>query len=84
MRTLWQDIKYGLRMLTRSPGLSLIIILTLTIGIGVNTALFSFVEWLWLRSSSFSEPDRVVRLFTTSGHGRQYDFSYPDYLDLPK
>ena len=82
MQTLWQDIKYGLRMLTRSPGLSLIIILTLTIGIGVNTALFSFVEWLWLRSSSFSEPDRVVRLFTVSGHGRQYDFSYPDYLDL--
>lgn len=82
MGTLWQDIKYGYRMLVRSPGLSFIIILTLTIGIGVNTALFSFVEWLWLRSSPFSDPDRIVRLFASSGRGRQYSFSYPDYLDL--
>jgi predicted permease len=82
METLWQDIKYGYRMLVRSPGLSFVIILTLTIGIGVNTALFSLVDWLWLRSSPFSDPDRVVRLFATSGRGRQYTFSYPDYLDL--
>ncbi len=82
MNALWQDIRYGLRMLARSPGLSLVIILTLTIGIGVNTALFSLVDWLWLRSSPFSDPDRIIRLFSTSGHGRQDSFSYPDYLDL--
>jgi predicted permease len=69
-------------MLVRNPGLSLVIILTLTIGIGVNTVLFSLVECLWLRSAPFSDPDRVVRLFATSGHGLQYGFSYPEYLDL--
>jgi len=82
MMTFWHDLKYGFRMLVRSPTLSFVIILTLTIGIGVNTALFSLVDWLWLRSSPFSDPDRVVRLFATSGRGRQYTFSYPDYLDL--
>jgi len=82
MTTIWQDIRYGFRMLVRSPGLSFVIILTLTIGIGVNTALFSLVEWLWLRSSPFSDPDRIVRLYASSGRDREYSFSYPDYLDL--
>ena len=82
MGTLWQDIRYGFRMLVRNPGLSFVIILTLTIGISVNTALFSLVEWLCLRSSSFSDPIRVVRLFGSSGRDRQDTFSYPDYLDL--
>jgi predicted permease len=82
MRTFFCDIKYGLRMLARRPGLTLVIILTLTIGISVNTALFSFVDWLWLRSSPFSNPDRIVRFFATSAHGRQRTFSYSDYLDL--
>ena len=82
MSTFFNDIKYGLRMLARSPGLSLVIILTLTIGISINTALFSFVDWLWLRSSPFSDPDRIVRFFATSAHDRQRTFSYSDYLDL--
>ncbi|MEJ2705966.1 MAG: ABC transporter permease [Sedimentisphaerales bacterium] len=69
-------------MLARSPGLSLVIVLTLTIGISVNTTLFSFVDWLWLRSSPFSDPDCIVRFFATSAHGRQRTFSYSDYLDL--
>jgi predicted permease len=82
MMAIINNIKYGLRMLARSPGLSIVMILTLTIGIGVNTALFSVVDWLWLRSSPFSDPDRIVRFFAASAHGCQRTFSYSDYLNL--
>ncbi len=60
MTNLWQDVRYGFRMLRKHPGFSAIAIVTLAMGIGVNTSIFSIVNALLLRPIQFKDSDRLV------------------------
>src|SRR5215468_1088055 len=74
LETLLRDLSYGLRMLRRSPGITLVAILSLALGIGANTALFSVVDAALIKTLPVDQPDHLVlfewqsgRAFRTSG-----------------
>ncbi|MGP0073694.1 MAG: ABC transporter permease [Bryobacteraceae bacterium] len=62
MQTFWQDLRYGLRMLAKSPGFTLVAVLTLALGIGANTAIFSVINTMFLHPPGITHPERVVAL----------------------
>ncbi|HEX8073332.1 MAG TPA: ABC transporter permease [Pyrinomonadaceae bacterium] len=82
MLTIWQDVRYGLRVLRRQPGFTAVAVVTLALGIGVNTALFTVFDALALRPLPLRRPAELVNVRGLDERGaRQNLFSYPDYLD---
>jgi putative ABC transport system permease protein len=83
MGTLWQDLMYGLRMLAKCPGFTLVAVLALALGIGANTALFSVVDAVILRPLPFPAPDRLVAVWSTNQQRGELrtSASYPDFAD---
>src|SRR6478609_1076541 len=83
MRIFWQDVRYGIRILIKSPAFSIFAILMLAIGIGVNTAFFTLVDSFVLRPLPVEKPSQLAIL-----HFQQEDghftpgLSYPDFLDV--
>ncbi|HYM09138.1 MAG TPA: ABC transporter permease [Bryobacterales bacterium] len=82
--TLVQDVRYGLRMLAKSPGITAIVAITLALGIGVNTAIFSVLDGWLLRPLPVRAPEQIVVLAAQHKERRNPKFSYPDLLDFEK
>ena len=84
MAQVLQDLRYGIRILFRAPGFTVVAVLTLAIGIGANIAVFSVVRGVLLRPLPYHEPDRLTEIFTANpaNLGEQGPFSPQDLDDL--
>ena len=84
MSHLWQDVRYGIRMLASKPGFSVAAVLVLALGIGSNSAVFSLINAFLLKPLHVQKPEELVGLYSRdSKHPSAYRaFSYPNYLDI--
>jgi len=81
LETLWQDLRYGVRTLRKTPGFTFVVVLTLALGIGANTAIFSVINAVLLKSLPFKDPDKLIQLWETEAAPGNFPLNAQDYLD---
>jgi hypothetical protein len=87
LEALARDVRYGLRLFSRSPGFTAVAVLTLALGLGANTAIFTVLYSVVLRPLPYPDPDGIVKVYLTAneqqGRGeRTISFSYPKFEEL--
>ena len=83
MKNLWQDLRYAVRMLVKSPGMTAVAVLTLALGIGANTAIFSLVNSFLLRPLPIPHAEQIAYLTYQQKDGTlQSNFSVPEFQDI--
>jgi predicted permease len=81
MRTLFADLRYAFRVMSRVPSFAVAVVSVLALGIGANTTIFSIVNAVLLRPLPFEEPERLVRIFTRTPDGRLFELSPGKFYD---
>src|SRR5262245_7767173 len=81
MAALLLDLRFGIRTLLKTPGVTLVAVIALALGIGANTAMFSVVNGVLLRPLPYREPGRLLMLYTSMPQFREASVSYPNFLD---
>jgi len=82
MPRLWQDLRYGLRMLGKNPGFTSAAVITLALGVGATTAIFSVVYGVLLRPLPYQHPEQIVRLWEQNDEGVRMNFADPNFEDM--
>ena len=82
MQRLWQDLRYGLRMLGKNPGFTSTAVITLALGVGATTAIFSVVYGVLLRPLPYQHPEQIMRLWEQSDTGVHLNFADPNFEDV--
>src|SRR5689334_1527577 len=81
MTSVWQDVRYSLRLLLKHKGFTVVAVLTLALGIGINTAMFSVLNTFLFSSLPYPQSDRLVRVFRTSPHSQSWPHSAANFFD---
>ena len=82
MHALWQDVRYGLRMLAKNSGFTVVAVLTLALGVGATTAIFSVIYGVLLQPLSYTHPEQIVHLWEMSAEGHRMNFADPNFTDM--
>jgi predicted permease len=77
IETLFQDLRFGMRMLLKNPGFTVVTVITLALGIGANTAIFSLINTALLKTLPVKDPQRLVFFMVAGPQGMGTGFSYP-------